>query len=107
MRIGIVGGLQRAERHLARAAAARGHELEFHDGLVHGRRRAALASLVDRCDAVVVVTDVNSHAAVGLARRWLRARGRAPALLARRCGPDRLLSLLASLDSRERMASAP
>lgn len=97
MRIGIVGGLTRAGSHYCRLAASAGHELLFHDGWMGGRGVKSLEHLVERSDVVVVVTDVNSHGAVQLARSRLRAGGRSPVLL-RRCGLARFGALLAELE---------
>ncbi len=96
MRIGIVGGVERVEPLYGQMAQRLGHEVLFHGGSVNGRGAKALEHLVDRCDLVVVVTDVNSHGAVRLARRRLRERGSAPILL-RRCGLSRFGELLESL----------
>lgn len=77
MRIGIVGG---AEKTLSRVryeevAHSRGCAVEFHDGHMDGRGAETLRSLVGRCDVVVIVTRVNSHNAVRLARRLIRQHG--------------------------------
>ncbi len=98
MRIGIIGGLARAELHYERLAAAAGHRALFHDGRTRGRRTEALEHLVERCHVVVVLTDVNSHGAVQMVRRRLRERGRSPLLL-RRLGLARFAQLLAALDN--------
>ncbi len=55
-----------------------------------------LTDMVERCDLVVIVTDVNSHGAVQLTRRLLRSLGREPVLL-RRCGTGRFATLLNDL----------
>jgi hypothetical protein len=59
---------------------------------------------VDRCDLVVIVTGVNSHTAVQVARRRLRDRGRAPVLM-RSCGIERFAALLASLAERSTLSA--
>ena len=97
MRIGIIGGLERSQPHYERLAAGAGHEALFHDGTMRGRGARTLEHLVDRCDLVVIVTDVNSHLAVQLARRRLREQGRSPLLL-RRFGLARFATLLAALN---------
>ena len=95
MRIGIIGGLGRSEPHFSRLAAAAGHEALFHDGATRGQRVRALQHVVDCCELVVILTDVNSHAAVQLARRRLRDQGRSPLLL-RRFGLARFAALLSA-----------
>jgi hypothetical protein len=97
MRIGIVGGLDRNESVYYRLAEKVGHEVEFHPGHIGGRLNASLAALIDRVDLVIVVTDLNSHGAVLLARKLVRARG-VPLLLLRRCGISRFTELLESLN---------
>lgn len=104
MVVGIVGGLDRVEPRYERLAQAAGHEAVFHDGHVGGRGRAALAQLVDRCDLVVIVTDVNSHGAVQFARHRLRGLGREPLLL-RRCGPGRFSAILDALSKGRAVAN--
>jgi len=107
MRIGIVGGLDRLEPLFARMAEAAGHEALFHHGATNASGVRALASLVEHSDLVVILTDVNSHGAVRLARQTLRERGRSPVLL-RRCGAARFGALLAALGARDRFdAAAP
>lgn len=108
MRIGIVGGVDRAGTVLTRLAAAAGHELLVHDGAMSSCGARALERLVERSDLVVVLTDVNSHGAVRHARQVLRERGRSPLLL-RRCGTVRFAALLARLPRpgrRRELASA-
>lgn len=93
MRIGIVGGIERCERAYRARAERDGHELRFHSGYVGGRGSARLESLVRAVELVVVLTDVNSHGAVQLARGIARARG-VPVTLRRRFSPAQLASLL-------------
>ena len=95
MRIGIVGGVQRAEATYREVAQRFGHELLFHSGCVGGRGSAMLSNLVARVDLLVVLTDVNSHGAVALARRAARRQG-TPIALRRRCNPTELAALVAS-----------
>lgn len=96
MRIGIIGGLERAEQHFERVAKEAGHDVVFHDGHVGGRGRSGLGLLLDRCDVVILVTDVNSHGAVQFARHRLRGRGTSPIIL-RRFGLARFGELLDAL----------
>jgi hypothetical protein len=96
MHIGIVGGLDRNGGFYADLAARAGHRFEHHDGHLAGRGTASLGALVERCDVVIVVTDVNSHAAVWRARRLVKQRG-TRLLLMSRCGPSKFSSLLEQL----------
>jgi hypothetical protein len=93
MRVGIVGGLDRSGHAFQRVAREHGHEVEHHTGDMHGHASLELERLVDRADLVVIVTEINSHIAVQLTRRLLRARARPPVLV-RRLGVARLLALL-------------
>jgi hypothetical protein len=97
MRIGIVGGLDRKARDLESIALARGHELEVHNGVVAGPASAAgLRALVARVDLVIVVTDVNSHNGVRMARRQARL-SRRPLRLLRRMGVAQFEALVSVL----------
>ncbi len=105
MRIGLIGGVQRMEPHYERLAKAAGHEVVFHDGHLRGGGGGALTEFIDRCDVVVVLTDVNSHAAVQVARRHLRDHGRTP-LLVRKFGLSRFGALLAAVDAKTALERA-
>lgn len=61
-----------------------------------GTGHGSLESLVVRSDLVVIITDVNSHAAVWLARDLSRAHGK-PIKLVRRLGISRLREMIAAL----------
>ena len=101
MRIGIVGGLQRRGRELESIALARGHQLEVHNGVVAGAASAAgLRALVARSDLVIVVTDVNSHNGVKVARRQARL-SRRPLRLLRRMGVSQFELFVRALDAAE------
>jgi hypothetical protein len=93
MRIGIVGGLDRAETELSRLAHQAGHEVEFHDGHLRGPSAGALESMIGRSDVVVIITEVNSHAAVLRAKDILRRAGR-QAMFLRKVSKSRLRQLL-------------
>jgi hypothetical protein len=93
MRIGIVGGAECVENEYRRVIRDTSHELEFHSGHMSSSGARSLQTLVKRCDLVVIITDVNSHAAVAKARRVARAAGRAP-VFARRFGVRGLSALL-------------
>lgn len=101
MRIGIVGGLDRAEGIYKRMAADAGHELEVHSGRTGGRGIATLESLIARIDVAVVLTDVNSHGAVQSARRFARRFGVRERIV-RRLGVARFHELLDELSQEQR-----
>jgi len=94
MRIGIVGGLDRAVRELEEVAQAAGHELGTHTGVVAGKATAtSLRALVVWSDLVFVLTDINSHNAVRMARQTARLYHR-PLRILRRLGPKHLAAYL-------------
>jgi hypothetical protein len=96
MHIGLVGGIERNAHHYSQMAEAAGHTLECHSGHLAGRGSESLASLVERSDLVVVITDVNSHAGVWGARRLAKARGRR-CVLVQKMGAARFRQLLSGL----------
>jgi len=106
MRVGIVGGVDRAEPLYTRLATQAGHEIEFHDGATRGRGISALAGLVDRCDLVIVITEVNSHGAVLMTRRLMRGADRS-LLLLRRFGVSRLAQVMKEFEPVQRRTQAP
>jgi hypothetical protein len=75
MRIGWVGGLDRTKRTFERIAEEAGHAVEVHTGDVRGRGANGLAKLVERCDILFIVTDINSHGGVQHAKELARRRG--------------------------------
>lgn len=97
MRIGIVGGLDRKARELEGIAHAWGHELELHSGVIAGAASAAgLRALVGRVDLIIVVTEVNSHNGVRMARRHAQLAHR-PLQLLRRMGVSQFEALVRAL----------
>ena len=96
MRIGMVGGLDRNEGAYTDLARRAGFRFEHHNGHLAGRGSATLEALVERCDVVVVVTDVNSHGAAWRARRLSRQRGNLCYVMSR-CGPTKFVELLEEL----------
>lgn len=99
MRIGIVGGVERSERAYVDLAARAGHEVFFHSGHLAGRGSESLTGIARSAELLIVVTDVNSHGAVQLARRQARKYGVA-LLLLRRCSPARFATLLEAYEAR-------
>jgi hypothetical protein len=96
MKIGIVGGVERNESAYRRIAEEAGHEVVFHGGHVAGRGADKLVELVRGVGVVVVLTDVNSHGAVGVARKAANRFG-TPVALVRRLGPSRFAAELPQL----------
>ena len=98
MRIAVIGGLERHEAEIERRAAALGHEVEFHRGRVGGRHTGELEAIVQRCDLAIIVTQVNSHGAMYIAKKAAARHGR-PALISRTCGPSSFSAILGALGS--------
>ena len=96
MRIAWIGGLDRNEGQLESLARQAGHRLEFHSGHTGGNGATHLRAALSRADFVLIVTDVNSHGAVLLAKRICRQAGQAY-LVMRRCGRARFQQLLDEL----------
>jgi hypothetical protein len=85
MRVGIIGGVERNQARYEEVAKAVGCDVEFHAGHMRGRGTQTLDSLVERCDLIVIVTEINSHTAVRMAQKFSRKRGRR-VLIARKFG---------------------
>jgi hypothetical protein len=96
MRIAVIGGLERHQAEIERRGSALGHSLEFHRGRVGGRHTGELEAIVQRCDVAIIVTQVNSHGAMYIAKRVAARHGR-PALMARTCSPSRFSAILESV----------
>ena len=99
MRITLIGGIERNESQLIAIATEAGHALEFHPGHIGGRGSDEIRSAIERADFVIIVTDVNSHGAVLLAKKVCRQMGRG-ALVLKRCGPSRFRQLLDAIAVR-------
>ena len=85
MRVGIVGGVERNFARYEEVAKGVGCDVEFHHGHMRGRGPDALDAMVERCDLIVTVTEINSHCAVRMAQKFSRKRGRR-VLIARKFG---------------------
>jgi len=105
MRVAVIGGPDRVTRGFTELAALHGHRLEHHDGSLAGRGRRVLRELVARSHLVVIVTGVNSHAAVLCAREEVRRRG-VPSLICRRFGLANLSRLLAAIARHRELGRA-
>lgn len=100
MRIAIVGGLDRNAGHLESLARRHGHRLEHHHGRMTGPSSSGLKAAVARADRLVIVTDVNSHAAVGRAKDLARRKG-VPVTLVRRLREVDLEAIFATPELKE------
>ena len=103
MRIAVVGGVERNEGRYIEIAARHGHELVFHGGHLTRRTSDALDDLIAGVDLVIVVTEVNSHNAVIVARQSAR-RHNVPIVLHRRLSHSKLAAIAAGLQSPQKAA---
>lgn len=93
MRIAWVGGVERSERLLESIAEHAGWTMEFHGGHVNGRGEEKLRAAIARSDLVLIVTEPNSHGAVGVAKKEAHRLGR-EVILTKRFGPSKLKQLI-------------
>ena len=100
MRIAFIGGLDRNQAQLERIAEEAGHRLEFHTGDTGGRGASEMRAAIERADFVIVLTDVNSHGGVLLAKRICQKLGRG-VFVVRRCGFSRFQQLLDAMAVRD------
>jgi hypothetical protein len=98
-RIGVIGGVDRGEELYRQLAQRFGVGLEFHVGDVSGRGAATLDALVERSDVVVIVTGVNSHAAVWRARKQCKRLSKR-ALIVAHFGVAKFTTLLRELSQQ-------
>ena len=105
MRIAWVGGVESNETELKQVASRAGHEIEFHSGHTGGRGEDRLRASIARADVVLIVTDVNSHGAVLLAKKVAKQFGR-EYVVTKRCGPSRFAKLLAQPRAEDGLALA-
>jgi len=104
MHIAVVGGREKDERNLSRIAKGAGYELEFEPGHLHGRGVEGIRSAISRSDLVVIVTDINSHGAVHIAKQAAQ-RHKKPTLIVTKFSAVRLKGLLEALDRRRSLES--
>jgi hypothetical protein len=95
MRVAVIGGLERHEAEIERRASDLGHTVEFHRGRVGGRGSAEIDAVVCRSEVVIIVTKVNSHGAMHLAKKAAVRHART-ALIARTCSPSSFKGLIDS-----------
>jgi hypothetical protein len=101
MKIALVGGLIRREAELKSLADGAGHQLEWHSGDVGGRGADGLRAVIQRADLVVILTEINCHGSMYLAKKLSRQLGR-EAIVLRKCGPAKFQTLLAELAATPR-----
>jgi hypothetical protein len=102
MRIAVIGGREKNETELTRIAEGAGYDIEFHDGHVAGRGSDTIRAAVSRADLAVIVTEINSHGAVFVAKKAARQYDK-PTLVLRKFSSARLRGLLEALELRKRV----
>lgn len=100
MHIAMIGGMDRAEQDFITIAARSGHVAELHKGHMNGRGAETLKAAITRADMVILVTDLNSHGAVQLARKLCQRAGKSP-LIVRKCGAARFGQICEALKIQE------
>jgi hypothetical protein len=100
VKVAIIGGRYKNEVQFNRIAASAGHELEMQGGDVHGAGVLEIRRILARSDVAVILTDVNSHAAMHVAKACAKQLG-TPTLVVRRLGTARLRNLLDALSRRQ------
>lgn len=101
--VAVVGGRHRSEPHLTREAIRIGIELTRHDGWTGGRGARELRAAIGRCDAVVVVTRINSHGSMYLAKQVARELRR-PIFVVKSCTRRTLHDVLSAVGGAKRAA---
>lgn len=95
-RVTFVGGAERIEPTLLALGDELGIEVEFHGGHTSGNGATRLASLVQRSDFLVIITGINSHNAVKVAKREANRLG-VPMHILKACGIGTARALLATI----------
>lgn len=103
MRIAVIGGREKNEVELTRIAEASGYDIELHGGHVAGRGSDTIRAAVARADLAVIVTDINSHGAVFVAKKAARQFHK-PTLVIRKFSSARLRGLIEALERRKQGA---
>lgn len=99
MNIAIVGGRYKSFEQLIRIADHEGHRLDVHEGHVQGSGVHEIRRVVARADLVVILTGINSHGAMHVAKDLAKQLGK-PTLITHNMGAARFRTLLAAVDRR-------
>jgi len=76
VRVVLIGGHERTSKHLVERGETAGWKVETHPGAVGGRGAKVLRSQIGRADIVFVITQLNSHGSMFLAKDCARRLGR-------------------------------
>jgi hypothetical protein len=96
LRVAFVGGVACVDRQLMALGDELGIDVEVHQGHMKAQSRQRLAALIARANVVVLVTGVNSHGAVCVAKREAERSG-TEVRIVKFCGSSKARSLLSEL----------
>jgi hypothetical protein len=99
MKIAIIGGRFKNTTQLTRIARDAGCQLEVHEGHLHGSRVGEIRNLVARSELALIVTSINSHGAMHVAKESAKQYG-VPTLLLRQLGAARFRTLVEAIERR-------
>jgi hypothetical protein len=96
LRVAFVGGVECVDRQLIALGDELGVDVEVHHGHMKGVGKDRLVALIARAHVLVLVTGVNSHGAVGVAKREAAKSG-AEIRILKFCGSSKARALLSEL----------
>ena len=96
LRVAFVGGVACVDRQLVALGEELGIDVEVHQGHMEAQSRHRLVSLIGRANVLVLVTGVNSHSAVSVAKREAERAG-IEVRIVKFCGSSKARSLLSEL----------
>jgi hypothetical protein len=96
LRVAFVGGVECVDRQLLALGDELGIDVEVHHGHMKAQSKQRLVSLIARANVLVLVTGVNSHGAVSVAKREAERFGTEVRIL-KFCGSSKARSLLVEL----------
>jgi UDP-N-acetyl-D-mannosaminuronic acid transferase (WecB/TagA/CpsF family) len=96
LRVAFVGGVECVDRQLLALGDELGIDIEVHHGHMKAQSKQRLVALIARANVLVLVTGVNSHGAVSVAKREAERFGTEVRIL-KFCGSSKARSLLAEL----------
>jgi hypothetical protein len=99
MNIAIIGGRYKNFTQLTRIAQDEGHHLVIHEGHIQGNGVHEIRREIARADLVVILTSINSHGAMHVAKDWAKQLG-TPTLITRNMGAARFRTLLEAVERR-------
>jgi hypothetical protein len=96
LHVAFVGGVECVDRQLIALGDELGIDVEVHHGHMKGQSKQRLVALIARTNILVLVTGVNSHGAVSIAKREA-VRSGAEVRILKFCGSSRARALLSEL----------